>query len=143
MEIQDFLFILIQGHFVCISNKNFIIIHPVFFSSRLYQTRSRRTNNWKFCSRLTLILQPTHLALINLFKGLPWWLSGKRICLQCRSHRSCKFDLWVTKIPWRRKWQPTPVFLPGEFHGRRNLAGYRPQGCKESETTEETQHMTV
>ena len=49
------------------------------------------------------------------------------------------FDLWVGKIPWRRKWQPTPVFLPGESHGRRSLKGYSPQGpqgCKESDTTE-------
>ena len=40
------------------------------------------------------------------------------------------------KIPWRREWQPTPVFLPGEFHGQRSLAGYSPQGCKELGTTE-------
>ena len=39
------------------------------------------------------------------------------------------------KIPWRRKWQATPVSLPGKFHGRRSLAGYRPQGRKESDTT--------
>ena len=38
--------------------------------------------------------------------------------------------------PWRRKWQPTPVFLPGESHGRRNLVGYSPRGHKESDTTE-------
>ena len=43
---------------------------------------------------------------------------------------------WVRKIPWRRKWQPTPVFLPGEYHGQRSLAGYSPWGCKESDTTE-------
>ena len=41
------------------------------------------------------------------------------------------------KIPWRRKWQPTPVFLPGESHGQRSLAGYSPRGCKESNTTEQ------
>ena len=40
------------------------------------------------------------------------------------------------KIPWRRKWQPTPVFLPGESHGQRSLAGYSPQGRKELDTTE-------
>ena len=39
-------------------------------------------------------------------------------------------DLWVGKIPWRRKWQPTPVFLPGESHGQRSLAGYSPSGHK-------------
>ena len=42
----------------------------------------------------------------------------------------------VGKIPWRGKWQPTPVFLPGESHGRRGLVGYSPQGCKKSDTTE-------
>ena len=42
----------------------------------------------------------------------------------------------VEKIPWRREWQPTPIFLPGEFHGQRSLAGYSPWGCKESDTTE-------
>ena len=46
------------------------------------------------------------------------------------------FDPWVGKIPRRRKWQPTPVFLPGESHGQRNLVGYRPRGRKESDTTE-------
>ena len=48
----------------------------------------------------------------------------------------CRFNPWVRKIPWRRKWQPTPVFLPGEFHGQRSLVGYSPWGCKESDTTE-------
>ena len=43
---------------------------------------------------------------------------------------------WVGKIPWRREWQPSPVFLPGEFHGQRSLAGYSPWGCKVSDTTE-------
>ena len=43
---------------------------------------------------------------------------------------------WVWKTPWRRKWQPTPIFLPGESHGQRNLLGYNPWGCKESDMTE-------
>ena len=47
-----------------------------------------------------------------------------------------KFNLWIWKIPWRRKWQPTLVFLPGEFCGQRSLAGRSPRGCKESDTTE-------
>ena len=46
------------------------------------------------------------------------------------------FDPWVGKIPWRRKWQPTPVFLPGEFHGQRSLLGYSPWGRKELDMTE-------
>ena len=44
-------------------------------------------------------------------------------------------DPWVGKIRWRREWQPTPVFLPGEFHGQRSLVGYSPWGRKESDTT--------
>ena len=39
-------------------------------------------------------------------------------------------DPWVRKIPWRRKWQPTPALLPGKSHGQRSLAGYCPWGCK-------------
>ena len=49
-------------------------------------------------------------------------------------------DLWVGKIPWRREWQPTPVFLPGESHGQGSLVGYSPGGCKESDTTERLTH---
>ena len=47
-----------------------------------------------------------------------------------------RFDPWVGKIPWRREWLPTPVIMPGEFHGQRNLAGYHPWGLKESDTTD-------
>ena len=49
------------------------------------------------------------------------------VCLQCRRPG---FDPWFGKIPWRRKWQPTPVFLPGESHGPRSLVGYSPRGCR-------------
>ena len=45
------------------------------------------------------------------------------------------FDPWVGKIPWRRHWPPTPVFLPGRSHGQRSLAGYSPQGHKELDMT--------
>ena len=47
--------------------------------------------------------------------SIPWWLSSKRIHLQCRRCRRHGFDPWVGKIPWRRKWQPTPVLLPGKI----------------------------
>ena len=49
------------------------------------------------------------------------------------------FDPWDGKIPWRREWQPTLVFLPGKSHGWRSLVGYSPQGRKESDTTERLQ----
>ena len=65
--------------------------------------------------------------------GLPWWLRQKRIHLRCRRPG---FDPWVRKIPWRREWLPTPVFLPGESHGQRSVEGYSPPGHKKSDTTE-------
>ena len=57
------------------------------------------------------------------YKGsvLPWGLRWYSICMRCERLR---FDPWVGKIRWRRKWQPIPVFLPGEFHGQRSLAAY-------------------
>ena len=65
-----------------------------------------------------------------LVKGiLPWWLRQLSVCLQCGRPG---FDPWVGKIPWRRKWQSTPVLLPGKFHGQRSLVGYSPWGRKES-----------
>ena len=54
--------------------------------------------------------------------GLPWQLRWWRICLQCRRPG---FNPWVGKVPWRREWPPTQIFLPGEFHGQRSLVGYR------------------
>ena len=54
--------------------------------------------------------------------------------------REHEFDPWVRKIPWRRTWQPTPVFLPGESHGQRSLGYYSPWSHKESDTTEATEH---
>ena len=65
-------------------------------------------------------------------------LSGKELACQCRRLKRCGFDPWVRKIPWRRKWQPTSVFLPGESHGWRSLVGYSPWGRTESDMTEVT-----
>ena len=58
-----------------------------------------------------------------------WW----RISL---SSRRRGFNAWVGKILWRRKWQPTPVFMPGKSHGPRSLVGYSPWGHKESDPTQ-------
>ena len=55
------------------------------------------------------------------------WFSGKESTCQCKRHR---LDPWVGTIPWRRKWQPIPVFLPGKSHGQKSLAGYSPWGPK-------------
>ena len=69
--------------------------------------------------------------------GLPRWLSSKEFT--CR-HKRPGFDPWVGKMPWRRAWQPAPVFLLGESHGQKSLAGYSPWGHKESDMTEHA-HM--
>ena len=53
-----------------------------------------------------------------------------RICLYCRRQGKHRLHPRVGKISWRRKWQPTPVFLPGESHGQKSLASYRPGSCK-------------
>ena len=75
------------------------------------------------------VLQTRHL-------GPPWWLRCQKIRLQCRRPG---FDP-RSRIPWRRKWQSTPVFLPGEFHGQRSLVGCSPWGHRESARTEATEH---
>jgi len=52
------------------------------------------------------------------------------------ANERCRFNPWVWKISWRRKWQPTPVFLPGKVHGQRSKVGYSPSGDKELDMTE-------
>ena len=52
-------------------------------------------------------------------------------------------DPWIRDRKWNRKWQPIPVFLPGKFHGQRRLAGYSPEGHKESDTTEYSTHTMI
>ena len=74
--------------------------------------------------------KPDLMYLITCFPG---GTRGKEPACQCRRRR---FDPWVGKIPWRRKWHPTPVFLPGKSHGQRSLEGYSPWGRKESDVTE-------
>ena len=81
-----------------------------------------------------------HLILCRPFlksKVFPWWLRRYSICLQCGRPG---FDHWVRKILWRRKWQPTPVLLPGKSHGRKSLVGCSPwggeDGLSDSDMTE-------
>ena len=84
------------------------------------------------CLSLQLALLPPAVQFISHFilrlfsvkvtVGLPWWLCGKEPAPQRRRQKRRGFDLWVRKIPWRRKWQPTPVFLPGESHEQRNIS---------------------
>ena len=76
---------------------------------------------------------------------IPGGSSGKKSCPPPHPRNNAKdrhsrlwFDPWVRKIPWRGKWQPTPVFLPRKSHGQKRLAGYSPWGCKELDMTKMT-----
>ena len=60
------------------------------------------------------------------FWGFPGGASDKVLACQCWRCQRQGFNPWIGKIPWRREWQPTPVFLPGEYHGQSRLAGYGP-----------------
>ena len=81
----------------------------------------------KGCLKLWPVLNPM---------GFPDGATGKEFDSWCGRHRNCEFDHWVGKIPWRRKWQPTPEFLLEESYGQRSLMGYSPWVLKESDMTE-------
>ena len=70
--------------------------------------------------------------------GFPGGTSGKETASQCGRHWRPGFNPWVGKTPWRRAWQPIPVFMPGESHGQRSLTGYSPWCRKELDMTEAT-----
>ena len=116
----------------CIADKRFTI----------WVTREALSNlNW-YLNILLYIFLTFVLVLMLLYstRGVygAWKIKRKQIpmykhLLQCRRPG---FNPWVGKIPWRRKWQPTPVLLPGKFHGLRSLVGYSPWGHKELGTTE-------
>ena len=72
--------------------------------------------------------------------GLPRWLRGEESACQWRR---LGLDPWVGKIPWRRQWQPTPVLLPGESHGKRSLVGYSPQRRRVKTTERLSTHAQV
>ena len=77
-----------------------------------------------------------------MWLGHPRWCSGKVPSYECRRRKRLGFGPWDGMIPWRRSWQPTPVFLPGESHGQSNLVGYSSWDHKESDITEVTEHLS-
>ena len=93
------------------------MFHKQMFTGHPKTMRHREDTNQIGFTRFLAVY---HFIIVFYNCGLPRWLSGK-----------CRFDLWVRKIPWRRKWQPTPVFLPGKSHGQKSLVGCNPWGRKE------------
>ena len=76
---------------------------------------------------LTYSVVYTFFHLGKMLHRASLWFTSKKFTCQCRRHW---FDPWVRKVLWRRKWQPTPVVLPGKSHGQRSLVGYSPWGHK-------------
>ena len=107
--------------------------YPLYVSSLLTGTPHLQWSHFQI--RLYSELLEGHEFWGALFNPveLPRRLSGKESTCQCRRHR---FHPWVGKIPLRRKWQSTPVLLPGKFHGQKSLVGYSPWCHKELDTTE-------
>ena len=87
----------------------------------------------RITGRLSLLIPHTHKRETSLVAQMV------KSRLQCRRPR---FEPWVRKIPWRRKWQSTPVFLPGESHGQKSLVSPSPLGCKELDITEQLTFLT-
>ena len=115
-------------HPVTLSRKTYHTAHPSFLNGRTFQFPECKDNIsllfYIFNTYLSVWLCWVLVVACELL-GLRWSLSSKESTCQCRRR---KFNPWVRKIPWRRKWQPTPVFLPGQFHGQRSLASYNPWG---------------
>ena len=87
-------------------------------------------------------VSPVHFIYLLMIipRGfLPWWLSSKQSACQ---HRRCGFHPWGGEDPWRRKWQPTPVFLPRKSHGQRSLVDFSPWGCKRIGHTHKKKNWT-
>ena len=96
---------------------------------------------WKHILKMHItweIVNPYNLLVTPLRLGFPACGSGKEPICHCKRYRRHGFDPWVRKIPWRRAWQPTPVFLPRKSSEQRSLVGYSPWGHKQSDTTETT-----
>ena len=105
------------------------------------------------CCRIPFSFTFAILIMICFGVGLFEFILLGTLCAFCRASQVAQwvknppamqetlFYLWVRKIPWRRAWELTPVSLPGESHGQRSLATYSPQGLKESNTNEMTEHV--
>ena len=98
-------------------------------------------SHWNFCvptawEHLIFIIM-SFLQMLAKTSICLVWITHSLSC-QCKRHKRCRFDPWVWKIPWRRTWKSTPVFLPGETHGQRSPVCYSPWGHTESDMPEAT-----
>ena len=125
-----------------IPSNHLILCHPlllpsVFPSIKVFPSESALYIRWlKYCSFSFRISLSSEYAGLLSFRSVGG-TSGKEPDCLCKRHKRCRFDPWVWKIPWKRKWQPSPVFLPGKSHGQ-SLVGHSPWGQNESDVTEAT-----
>ena len=111
----------------------------------LFPELSARHSRFYSSSLSLFLILPARLFVTILFTIIPPALSMCFLCFrlflptmcQCRRCKRLRLSPWVQKIPWRRKWQPTPLFLPGKSQGQRNLMGYSPWRQKELDMTEQ------
>ena len=96
-----------------------ILYYPFLFE--MFQI----TLKYELISSLTMSYNGTFRDIYPLTIGFPGGTNVKEPASQCQRLKRCRLDPWVGKIPWRRKWQPTPVFLPGESRGQGSLVGCR------------------
>ena len=103
------------GHCIIASDINFYLSLPLV----------TKVSTWIFhinrILQIHILMYLMKKFILFFFRELSWWLSGKESTCKCRRYG---FNPWVEKIPWRRKWQVTPVSLPGKSHGQKNLVGY-------------------
>ena len=85
------------------------------------------------------LLCKCELSIVGTWPGFPGGTSGEEPSCQRRTHERCGFDPWVRKIPWKRKWQLIPIFLPGKSHGQRSLPGMKSRTLLKQLST----HLTI
>ena len=103
---------------------------PIFLSISTISSHITRVNTDMFYLSLIFLI-----VLIHKW-SFPGGGNARESACQGRRYTRCSFGSWVRKIPWRRKWQPTPVLLPAESCGQTSQIGYSPWGHRESDTTE-------
>ena len=120
--------------YICASNFHFV--NKIVYTNFFFQI-SHIFVNYNISFSLSDLLHSVWQSLgpsmtLQMTRFLPFhhgllkWQGGKESACQCRRHKRCRFNPWVGKIPWNRKCQPTPIFLPRKLHGQRALEGYSP-----------------
>ena len=120
-------------------NKPLLFWHYLFIRHRILEKKFSKVQG--FCHFGALIMKfLKRKKAYYPHRELPGCLSSKESACQCKRHG---FDPWVSKITSRRKWQPSPVFLPGKSHGQRSLEGYSSWGCKKVRLDLEIKTTTI